>query len=232
MKKSIISLLLFISYSALSASAYKIKDVEYNLEGSRAEFTGITREYALKTKVPVDFKRKFNNEDELIEYIKDVKQQIENTRNFEKVNIDFAITDPDESDVCGVLLRISTYDSMRFIAAPYPKYSSGDSMNLTVKLKDTNFMGSMETMTGEAKFAIELNDDDSPKDYLVGFGLEFETPFQLGTLDASWNNNLDFSYTFGDSTPEWSFDSGLSLTKKFNNSIQLNILINTTMNTL
>ncbi len=216
MKKSLISLFLFISYSAIWASSYKIKDVEYNLEGSRAEFTGITREYSLKTKVPVDFKKNFNNEDELVEYIKDLKQQVENTRNFEKVDIDFSVTAPDESDVCGVFLRVSTFDSMHFIAAPYPKYSSGDSLNLTIKMKDTNFLGSMETMTGEAKFAIELNDDDSPKDYLVGFGLSFETPFQLGSLDASWNNELDFSYTFGDSTPEWNIDSGLSLTKKFN----------------
>ncbi len=215
MKKSLSCLILLISCSAMWALSYKIKDVEYNLEGSRAEFTGITREYALKTKVPVDFKRNFNNEDELIDYINDVKQQIENTRNFEKVDVDFSVTDADESDVCDVFLRISTFDSMHFIAAPYPKYSSGDSLNLTIKMKDTNFMGSMETMTGEAKFAIELNDDDSPKDYLVGLGLSFETPFQLGTLDASWNNNLDFSYTFGDSTPEWSVDSGLSLTKKF-----------------
>lgn len=216
MKKSLVSLFLLVCYSALSASSYKIKNVEYNLDGSRAEFTGITREYALKTKVPVDFKRKFNNEDELVEYINDLKQQIENTRNFEKVNIDFAVTEADESDVCGVFIRVSTYDSMHFIAAPYPKYSSGDSLNLTIKLKDTNFLGSMETMTGEAKFAIELNDDDSPKDYLVGLGVSFETPFQLGTLDASWDNSIDFSYTFGDSTPEWNIDSGLTLTKKFN----------------
>ena len=216
MKKTIIYLFLLLSYSALSASSYKIKDAEYNLEGSRSEFTGITREYALKTKVPLDFKRIFSDEEELMQYIHDVKQQIENTRNFDKVDVDFSVSEPDESDICNVFLIISTHDSMHFIAAPYPKYSSGDSLNLTVKVKDTNFLGSMETMTGEGKFAIELNDDDSVKDYLLGLGLDFETPFQLGAIDAAWNNSLEFSYTFGNSTPEWKIDSGVTLTKNFN----------------
>ena len=179
MKKTIIYLFLLLSYTALSASSYKIKDAEYNLEGSRSEFTGITREYALKTKVPLDFKRIFSDEEELMQYIHDVKQQIENTRNFDKVDVDFSVSEPDESDICNVFLIISTHDSMHFIAAPYPKYSSGDSLNLTVKVKDTNFLGSMETMTGEGKFAMELNDDDSVKDYLLGLGLDFETPFEL-----------------------------------------------------
>ena len=216
MKKTIIYLFLLLSYAALSASSYKIKDAEYNLEGSRSEFTGITREYALKTKVPLDFKRIFSDEEELMQYIHDVKQQIENTRNFDKVDVDFSVSEPDESDICNVFLIISTHDSMHFIAAPYPKYSSGDSLNLTVKVKDTNFLGSMETMTGEGKFAMELNDDDSVKDYLLGLGLDFETPFQLGAIDAAWNNSLEFSYTFGNSTPEWKIDSGVTLTKNFN----------------
>ncbi len=216
MKKIIIALSSLVLGSALFASSYRIKSAEYKITGSRANFTGKTREYSLKTKVPVDYKRIFNNEDELVEYINDLKQQIENTRNFEKVSVDFSVSEPNENDESLVLLQISTYDSMHFIAAPYPKYSSGDSLNLTVKMKDTNFLGSMETMTGEAKFAFELDENDKPTDTLVGLGFDFETPFQLASLDATWENSFDFSYTFGDSTPEWNIDTGLNLTKKFN----------------
>ena len=32
-----------------------------------------------------------------MQYIHDVKQQIENTRNFDKVDVDFSVSEPDES---------------------------------------------------------------------------------------------------------------------------------------
>lgn len=191
------------------AEMYRISDVNYTLHG-------ITREYALKTNVPVDKKRVFEDEDELINYIDDIKQQIENTRTFETVNVDFAVSEPDENLMCNVIINVETKDSFHFIATPYPKYTSGDSMKIMIKAKDTNFLGSMESLTGDVNFEIELNEDDSPKDFKFGFGVDFDTPFKMGIFDAVWGNSLDFTYTIGDSSPEWDFDTGLKLTKNFN----------------
>lgn len=208
--KKLISILLLCSAALMFASEYKIKDTEYDI-------TGKTREYPLRTKVPVDYNRIFKDEDELIAYIEDFKQQLENTRNFETVDVDFLVSNPDENDLCEVVLKVTTVDSFHIIATPYPKYTSGDSFNLMIKAKDTNFFGSMETMNAESKFQIKLDDNDKPKDYLLGVGLSFDTPFQAGKLDAVWGNDFDFSYTFGDSTPEWKIDSNLQFTKNFKN---------------
>lgn len=226
---------LFALKNAFSAS-YVIKDAKYNIIGS-------TREYALKTKVPIDFKREFKDEDELLKYIADIKKQIENTRNFDSVDVDFSISAlPEEikdkkedetnfeteaenktaenenttkNEKYDVTLNITVDDSFHIIATPYPKYSSGDSLTLSLKAKDTNFLGSMETLTADGNFKVELDENDNPDKYSVGIGFDFETPFQLGKLDAVWGNEVDFSYTFGESTPEWGIDTSLELTKKF-----------------
>lgn len=226
MKKIISSLIFFLVFANLFASTYVIKDVEYNIIGS-------TREYALKTKVPIDFKRKFKNENELMTYIKDVKRQIENTRNFDSVDVDFTVLNNNEEQLLStetenaateeekqnnkydVILKITVDDSFHLIATPYPKYSSGDSLSISIKAKDTNFLGSMETLTADGNFKVELDENDNPDAYLLGLGFDFETPFQMGQFDAVWGNKIEFSYTFGESTPEWDLDTNLELTKKF-----------------
>lgn len=208
LKKGFCLLVAVITSSFVFASEYKISTVIYNING-------ITRQYALETKVSVDRKKVFHSEEDLTKYLNDIQKQIENTRTFESVEYNYELSEPDENDLIAVNIFITTNDSLHFIGTPYAKYKSGDSISALIKIKDTNFLGSMETLTADLNFGVELDRDDKPEDFKFGFNIDFDTPFKMGALDAVWGNDLAFSYTIGDSSPEWNYTTGVKLTLPF-----------------
>ena len=86
-KSFFIFLAALICFSA-HADLYQIGKITYDISGS-------TKEYALRTKVPVDKKKIFSSEDELMTYINDYKKRLENTRAFEKIQVDFSLEEAD-----------------------------------------------------------------------------------------------------------------------------------------
>lgn len=234
---SVASLICFSAYADL----YQIKKITYEISGS-------TKEYALRTKVPVDKKKIFSNEDELMTYINDYKKRLENTRAFEKIQVDFSLEESDigkkeneikiEDGITGegenapiekedenevpreeekfyfVNLNVSTSDSLHFLLMPYPKYDSNSGFTLKLKTKDSNFFGTLETMSGDLNFAI-VSKDETKYDYKFGLDMNFEVPFKLGIFDSVWMNDYNISYTIGKNTPEWNFKTGLELSLPF-----------------
>lgn len=217
MKKTILLAVLLCISSVAFADKYIIRDVEYDVKG-------ITRPYAIETKVLVDKKLVFKNEDELMDYINDYSQKLENTRVFEKISVDFSLKEHSQEEtessentetLYDVYLKVSTKDSKHLLAVPYPKYDSNNGFSLRLKAKDTNFLGSMEEMAGDFNFAIEQDNENDDPEYKFGFNMEFATPFRLWKFNASWVNDIEVSYTLGESTPEWNLQTGLDLELPF-----------------
>ena len=65
-KKALLALFAFCSVFFAYTEQYQISETHYDIQG-------ITREYPLKTKVEVDYHKIFENEEELLGYIKDLK---------------------------------------------------------------------------------------------------------------------------------------------------------------
>lgn len=237
-KKTIFLIAFSFLFSFIFADSYKIKSVNYNIKGQ-------TRKYSLETKVKVDKETVFDSEESLMIYIEDFTKRLENTRAFEKIQVDFSLEDAkktitdeefsenenaeeniqegEENKLYFVTLDVSTSDSLHILAAPYPKYDSNDGFSFKLKVKDTNFFGSLEEMSSDFNFAIE-SDDEENYDYKFGFAIDFDIPFKLGLFDASWVNSHEFSYTIGDDTPEWNLKTGLELDLPFRKfSIQLDL---------
>lgn len=237
MKKFFLFVLTLLFINIVNAESYYIKDVNYKI-------TGITRQYALETKVKIDRKKIFGSEDELRKYLDDIVIQMLNTRTFDNVTYTCVIDDlpstensisekyntenddnteeselpqntSDNTQTKNVTVTFFTTDTKHLIATPYPKYKSGDSLTAMIKVKDTNFAGSMENFTANVDFAVELNKDDEPESFKTGFSTDFGIPFKMGKLDTVWDNSIDFSYTFGDSSPEWDFETGLKMALPF-----------------
>lgn len=200
-KKTLIFLFSVLNFTNLFADKYKIENVEYDISGK-------TRKYALETKVKADKSKIFENEEELLNYIKDFQQRVLNTRNFEEVNVDFVIKDKNEEEIFPVIVKVYVKDSKHLLVLPYPKYDSNTGFVLKLKAKDTNFIGSLEEMSGDFNFQIET--DKNPVEYTAGFALDFTVPFKLGKLKENFINTHSFSYTIGKSTPEWDFKIGLT----------------------
>jgi|GEM_PF-298851 len=239
--------------AAVSASSYRIAGVDYRIAGK-------TRIYALERAVEVDKNQIFAGEDELVAYISDFTQRLENTRAFDNVTVDFLVggtnaeetkegssapiplqTDEvsarenaldnsdaetaenaasetthtsasDESrEILPVTLIVTAKDSHHLLIAPYPKYDSNNGFKMQIKIKDTNFLGSLETLTGDINFAAVQDSTDETKAarYKFGFGIDFGLPFKMGKIDSKWNNEAALSYTIGDKTPEWKLKTGL-----------------------
>lgn len=200
MKKYLITLFIIFSCSFIFAEKYQITDIKYDISGK-------TREYVLSNKVEINKKHIFKDEEELVNYVKDTTQRLENTRNFEEYEADFEVGDADENGICPVTLLIKTKDSKHLLVLPYPKYDSNSGFLLKLKAKDTNFMGTMEEMS--ADFNFEIEQDKDPWEYTTGLSIGFNIPFKWGKAKSTWTNDHSFSYTFGKKTPEWNLKTGL-----------------------
>lgn len=202
MKKKFLGIIFMSTvFYCFSTNYYKITNVIYDLQGQ-------TREYVLNTKVKIDKEKIFESEDSLINYIEDYKQRLDNTRNFEKINVDFSVSEPNEDNICDVELIVTTKDSFHFLAMPYPSFNSNTGFKFKLKAKDTNFLGSMESMSGDFNFAIDTKENKTPE-YKFGFNIDFDTPFKLGVFEVNWINSHELYYTIGENTPEWNLKTGL-----------------------
>ena len=201
--------LLFFCASLCAAEKYQITDVTYEIQGK-------TKQYAIENAVDISKKRIFNSYAEFSAYIQDLTQQFQNQRVFESSSVTVIYEDAGTDGITHAHLYVSTKDSKHFLAVPYPKYNSNDGFDFKIKMKDMNFLGTMNVMNFDVNFAIENDDDDSDKkNYLVGLSFSYDYPFKLGPFKASWNNAFDIDYTFGKSKPEFDVSTGLSFTLPF-----------------
>lgn len=194
---------------------YRITEVTYNLKG-------ITKKSYIIRKVPIDKKKLFNTE-ELYEYIKDIKQQLLNTRAFEEAEVNFAIKDEpiaeDEvSKTFGAELEIKTKDSFHFILIPYPKYDSNKGLEIKLKMQDTNFFGTMEKFSSDLNMRIDQKSEEEKAAFAFAFNVDYKFPFKIKKIESSWDNNAGISYTIGEKEPEWHLSTGLSFAFPLGNS--------------
>jgi len=186
------------------ASSYRINSVSYNIKG-------MTRSSVVDRNVEVDRTTIFHDENALSAYLRDYTQQLENTRFFEEVSVDYTTTAPDADDFCLVNLTVTLKDSFHFIGMPYPSYNSNTGFLLKLKLKDTNFLGSMNSMSSDVNFGIMRDSENEPFEPVFGLNFSFDYPFFINKLDATWANDYSLSYTIGDSSPEWDASTGLTV---------------------
>ncbi|GMO53531.1 MAG: hypothetical protein Pg6C_19930 [Treponemataceae bacterium] len=190
---------------------FRIIYVDYNI-------TGATQEYALALNVPVDTDRIFSSEDELRAYIADIEQQVINQRVIETAEASYSFLEPgsaiglgvNDKDIVPVVLKIKTSDTHNLIIVPYPKYNSNSGLDLRFKLKNYNFLGLMQTLTGDLIYKYDEDGQHS-----AGGAISIDLPFKTGIFDMKWLNDYSILYTFGKSKPEFSAMTGIEATLPF-----------------
>ncbi len=203
MKKLLLSLVLLL-FLPLAAFCLQISKVNYNIQGCGAKIFGVTQDYVLAREVPVDTKTDFPDEAALQLYLEDYKKKLNNLRAFETIEVTYEIADND------ITLNVNVKDSFHLFAIPGPKYDSNTGLIFKLKIKDSNFLGSLNTLNSGIYFMIPTIESDGTKAEF-GFDINFDYPFKLGIFDATWLNALDFSYTMGDKMPEWGLSTGLRM---------------------
>ena len=217
MKKSLFFVSLLFLFSTIFAEQFRIEQVEYDIEGCGHWIFGQTQEYALENTVPVDTKTVFQSEEELNEYLKDFEKQLSNLRAFETIDIIYEEIELDDGPASVTPLRLNIYvkDSFHLFAIPGPKYDSNSGLTLKLKIKDSNFLGGLNTLNSDIYFLLPTSESDG-KNTEFGFNCSADYPFKAGIFDALWLNDLGLSYTVGDSMPEWNIGTGIRLTLPFN----------------
>lgn len=217
MKRLFLILSLVLFFFPLAAQQYKIDNVTYSIEGCGHWIFGQTQEYALVTEVPIDKKTVFQNEEAFNAYLKDLEKRLQNLRAFETINITYEITSATElnyDEVNLVLINIDVKDSFHLFAIPGPKYDSNTGLTFKLKIKDSNFLGTLNTLSSDFYILIPTQESDGNSTEF-GFNCSADYPFKAGIFDAVWLNDLGLSYTLGDEMPEWNVRTGLRLTLPF-----------------
>ena len=183
------------------ANKYQITDVDYTITPSAIKALGVTKTYCLEQKVSVDKNRVFESEDELNEYLEDYRQRLNNTRVFEDLSVDFEILNIEETEtILQVKLLVLLKDSFHIFILPGPKYDSNKGLRLKFKIKDFNFLGTLNTLNSDIYFLIPTFESDN-QNTEFGLNFSFDYPFKAGIFDSAWVNDLGISYTIGDSMP-------------------------------
>ena len=218
MRKFISFLFVFVCLMPLFAAQYKIASVIYDIEGCGHWIFGRTQEYALANAVPVDTKTTFDNEEALNIYLNDLEKHLSNLRAFETILLSYEVIDEDYTRDIGPLfsvnLNIYVKDSFHLFAIPGPKYSSNSGLTLKLKIKDSNFLGGLNTLNSDIYFQLPTGESDND-DTEFGFNCSADYPFKAGIFDALWLNDLGVSYTVGDGKPEFDISTGLRFTLPF-----------------
>ena len=204
MKRFIISAaVLFSAAVCIYASSYRITDITYSIAGK-------TNPKLIQRDIPVDTKTVFHDESALVKYIDDYKQQLFNTRFFEEVIIDYIVSPPDENDACTVSISASLKESFHLLAMPYYKYDSNNGSVFKIKVKDTNFLGTLNALNSDINFQMKQTSETAAMQYIFGASISYNYPFSFFSYDATWTNDDSVTYTIGDSSPEWSLNTGFS----------------------
>lgn len=213
MKKNYIFLVSLFFASNLFAENFQIKSVKYSIQGN-------TNESALIRKFYIDKNIIFKSENELISYINELKTQFNNERNFESSNITYSKIEQkaDIKKIQFVELYISVCDSKHFLALPYPKYDSNSGLSAKLKIKDTNFAGTLNELNADFIYETERDENNRNKiNQKIGGNFQYDFPFRLGKINATWKNKDNITYTVANKNPEFNLNTGLTFELPFSN---------------
>lgn len=177
---------------------YRIADVDYDIRG-------ITREYPLTQAVDVDRRRVFPNKESLDRYLTDLEIKFLNQRVFQSASITSEFGNAGDDGVVPVRLTVHTVDTWNIIALPYPKFDSNSGLTMKLKLKDFNFMGSMQVLTADVNYQYDENEKSS-----FEANLDFSIPFKAFGYEFVWDIDATGGIPLGE-VPELNMSTGIDV---------------------
>ena len=223
MKKTL-AFLSFLTFFVLSmfAEQYRIKDADYSVQGTGFKFLGTTRPYVLRQKFPLDKKKVFNSRDELEHYINNYEESLVSSRDFESVEVDYETSYSDTNEINEVFIKVSLVDSHHLLVVPYPKYSTDSGASLKLKARDSNFLGTLNTMNTSLNLKLQpAKDENGDETYIFVpvLSFDYDYPFTIGNIDATFVNDYSISYVISDEDYkrgfEWETKTGLEFSIPF-----------------
>lgn len=158
-------------------TGFIIHKINYTIDGT-------TRESVLSHYLNLKSGQRFTSKEELIACLDSKVQLINNQRTLAGGSIEASYSkDPNNTDVTFVDLDIYVKDTWNYIVLPYAKYDSNDGFLLSLRGRNYNFLGGMETLSLNFDY---VQTEDAVSEYSINGG--FEIPFYL------WDYNWKFAF--------------------------------------
>lgn len=164
-------------------TCYQITAVDYQIEGK-------TREGPLSDRLEIKIGMKFQDIVSLEAYIEDKRQVLANERVLESSDI-LLVQGEMKEGIVPVTLVVKARDTWNLIILPYPKYTTNDGLLLSLRIRNYNFLGSMENLNVDLDYRFDENKNSS-----FGVGVSFDLPFVMADLDWAIATSQVFAYNF------------------------------------
>lgn len=156
----------------------RIASVEYEISGSFWKL----KKAALEKELLLDTKKSFKDEEELSGYLKIKEQNLRDNRSIkESAQISYSLL-AEENGIIPAAVTVRVENSKTFIAAPYPKYSSSKGFEAKIKMKDSNFLGSLYPLEGELSYLFPSSGSCEPQTFNAALSGGYVFPLKGGFL--------------------------------------------------
>ncbi len=203
-------LVLFVIFSLLLFSSFAGEGNRYRINSVTFDSREKTDPKMLLRKIgKIDEEKVFGSKEELDGYLAFIYQQMINTRLLENIEYSYTELKGKEADVTLVDVLYSFEDTSSLMIVPYPTYSSNSGLQVTLMMCDQNFLGKTNPFTAYANctFGTEEEPDNFSK-ITPSLGVNYDFPFYVGPVTATWKNMIGMAWTIGDSMPEFNVSTG------------------------
>lgn len=173
---------------------------EWRIADIRVESKGLTGRLPVLIKSELSVGEDFDSKSRLEAYLEEKRQLLLNTRLFDEVVMEYAVVDP-ATDPVEVVVTVRLKETWNLIVLPYAKYDNNDGLTASLRLRDYNFLGTMETLSLNLNYVLYSNQEDKSE-----FGLELAYKYNFRIGAQTFSLNMDQSASFfvfnGDSTGE------------------------------
>ncbi|MCL1835929.1 MAG: hypothetical protein FWG46_00115 [Treponema sp.] len=170
------------AYLGGADSIFVIESFDFNIKGR-------TRPYAILYNGEFTEGEEIHGLENLEKYIREKTQMLINQRVLKSASIDYEAEQPREDGKIPVGLTINTEDTWNFIVIPIPRYSSNTGLEMILRYRDYNFLGTMNPLP--VNFGYRYDEKYRHSGF---FELEANIPFMAFGYDWTFKFENYFDY--------------------------------------
>lgn len=180
MKKPLAVLVFILVACQVFASIYKVRSYSFDVKEGKTKSSVLLEFVDSKDK---EKDKTFDSLEKMVAFLDDKRQQLANKRVFYLVEYTYELEET-SADVFEADVIFTIGDASTFLIVPYPKYDSNYGINLKLKAKDSNFLGTFTTLDSSLAFTQRNN---SFKDGKLEWGFSVDE-MRLGEAKLSFSH--------------------------------------------
>jgi outer membrane protein assembly factor BamA len=184
---------------------FYIREIDFDIKGQ-------TRPFALLFNGELKEGDEITGNDNLQKYIERRTQLLINQRSLASASIEYVVGEPDTDSRVPVDLLLHIVDTWNIIALPRPQYDSNSGLDIAIKARDYNFLGTMSPLRIDLGYQYNDQDESKPTYEKHSFNLLIDSDIPFKAFNVRWNLNFDNEFAFTQDEPlTYKNTTGISL---------------------